>query len=970
MIDLLFLEIKMIKLTFMSPKLYLFGIIFIFFFSSTDLYAQIETDFQDMSIYYFQPKSTQLEKIKDPETHNARLFNRMLPRLKQKFVTSEIEIIREYSQGVRREWTEPEVELIKRYQNFISKQEISTQSKPIHFASSSFSGPYDFENWTIVRTPLNVGGDITTTGDTELKIIGPNDGIGGTIDFTIEVVEDGNWTFDWFYDSIDIDFFDGGGYLVNETYTELASNGIAPESGSFLTTPIQVNEGDIIGYRVRTDDGLNGPGELTITNFDITPAEQPFFAADKISDNLGLTILGESAVTTLTITNGGGENLIIDEIILPPNFTSSANSTITIEPEDSEIITFTFTPTTTNLSYNEPITISHNATGSPYFFTIQANIIDENVFVYEFDGLELIANEFIKISEGGISGDFSVVIPDIVLDASTNTFSDDLTILITSEPDIESDVLLQVGGFDDFNAEQWIFWLDDSSENPGSIIIQSVSLDPSFFTDGTTVWLGHGFDDDPTPSGTWTGRIAFYNTTETTPQQFTNTRISGEGWYIFSSPKVYTTIDELTTGLWTQCFTGATFNEAPFCNDIPSGQPTRSNVIQYNGQANAWESASSASSLIPPATSIAVYAYNTQDPTGSGAPTNFSEFDIALNGFPFQNQFTVQIPENEFILLGNPYNDVINLGQATGSDFQNVTGVVWRFNKDAVGSFDIYDINDSNGSFEIQPFEGFFVLSNGSNSTFTFDPSWSGAPKQQPIADEPAFIELYLENEYVSASTSFRAVEDAGPHRPGAHYLRPPAQHQITLYSHYEDNAMMIRYLPTDLAEDIYIPVSIESRYEGTVNLRADFTETVPENWDVILTDTFTGNNYNLRSSNNPGIAISPDEEPVQRFQLHISPNREGIAGSDLPTDFALKQNYPNPFNPSTTIEYMLPEPADVRLEVYSVDGRLIHTLQNGNLNAGRHQITFDASNLASGLYIYRLQAGEVQLIRRMTLLK
>jgi len=484
------------------------------------------------------------------------------------------------------------------------------------------------------------------------------------------------------------------------------------------------------------------------------------------------------------------------------------------------------------------------------------------------------------------------------------------------------------------------------------------------------VWLGHGFDDDPTPSGTWTGRIAFYNTTETTPQQFTNTRISGEGWYIFSSPKVYTTIDELTTGLWTQCFTGATFNEAPFCNDIPSGQPTRSNVIQYNGQANAWESVSSASSLIPPATSIAVYAYNTQDPTGSGAPTNFSEFDIALNGFPFQNQFTVQIPENEFILLGNPYNDVINLGQATGSDFQNVTGVVWRFNKDAVGSFDIYDINDSNGSFEIQPFEGFFVLSNGSNSTFTFDPSWSGAPKQQPIADEPAFIELYLENEYVSASTSFRAVEDAGPHRPGAHYLRPPAQHQITLYSHYEDNAMMIRYLPTDLAEDIYIPVSIESRYEGTVNLRADFTETVPENWDVILTDTFTGNNYNLRSSNNPGIAISPDEEPVQRFQLHISPNREGIAGSDLPTDFALKQNYPNPFNPSTTIEYMLPEPADVRLEVYSVDGRLIHTLQNGNLNAGRHQITFDASNLASGLYIYRLQAGEVQLIRRMTLLK
>jgi hypothetical protein len=92
--------------------------------------------------------------------------------------------------------------------------------------------------------------------------------------------------------------------------------------------------------------------------------------------------------------------------------------------------------------------------------------------------------------------------------------------------------------------------------------------------------------------------------------------------------------------------------------------------------------------------------------------------------------------------------------------------------------------------------------------------------------------------------------------------------------------------------------------------------------------------------------------------------------GDDRPVGIALKQNYPNPFNPSTQIQYVLPENAPVRLEVYNIMGQRVATLVDANMSAGNHTVTFNASAFASGVYIYRLQAGDVTLIRQMTLLK
>lgn len=94
------------------------------------------------------------------------------------------------------------------------------------------------------------------------------------------------------------------------------------------------------------------------------------------------------------------------------------------------------------------------------------------------------------------------------------------------------------------------------------------------------------------------------------------------------------------------------------------------------------------------------------------------------------------------------------------------------------------------------------------------------------------------------------------------------------------------------------------------------------------------------------------------------------LVGSEIPEILQLGQNYPNPFNPTTKIDFALPESAQVTLEVYNMLGQQVATLENGRLSAGQHSVSFDATDLSSGIYLYRLQAGDQTLTRTLTLVK
>ncbi|MEW5796694.1 MAG: FG-GAP-like repeat-containing protein [Candidatus Zixiibacteriota bacterium] len=119
------------------------------------------------------------------------------------------------------------------------------------------------------------------------------------------------------------------------------------------------------------------------------------------------------------------------------------------------------------------------------------------------------------------------------------------------------------------------------------------------------------------------------------------------------------------------------------------------------------------------------------------------------------------------------------------------------------------------------------------------------------------------------------------------------------------------------------------------------------------------------------------DGTPIEGYDcvVIVGAGRKPLTGrpdvrSPLPSTFALAQNYPNPFNPATEITFALPVAADVRLDIFNVLGQKVATLIEQRLEAGEHRALWDASDQPSGVYLYRLTAGEFVESKKMLLLK
>jgi hypothetical protein len=95
----------------------------------------------------------------------------------------------------------------------------------------------------------------------------------------------------------------------------------------------------------------------------------------------------------------------------------------------------------------------------------------------------------------------------------------------------------------------------------------------------------------------------------------------------------------------------------------------------------------------------------------------------------------------------------------------------------------------------------------------------------------------------------------------------------------------------------------------------------------------------------------------------------EQIAGA-IPREFTLNQNYPNPFNPTTQIEYSVPFRGQVSLKVFNLLGQIVMSLVDGVQEAGNYSAEFNGTDLRSGVYFYRLEAGDVSLTKKLVLIK
>jgi len=117
----------------------------------------------------------------------------------------------------------------------------------------------------------------------------------------------------------------------------------------------------------------------------------------------------------------------------------------------------------------------------------------------------------------------------------------------------------------------------------------------------------------------------------------------------------------------------------------------------------------------------------------------------------------------------------------------------------------------------------------------------------------------------------------------------------------------------------------------------------------------FTSDNYSLSTGffyNSETATDIDDEEPL------------------IPKQFKLENNFPNPFNPTTTIEYSIPEDSDVTISIYDLNGQLIQSLVDDNKTAGVHKTIWNATNISSGIYFYKIRADHFTAVKKCILIK
>ena len=181
------------------------------------------------------------------------------------------------------------------------------------------------------------------------------------------------------------------------------------------------------------------------------------------------------------------------------------------------------------------------------------------------------------------------------------------------------------------------------------------------------------------------------------------------------------------------------------------------------------------------------------------------------------------------------------------------------------------------------------------------------------------------------------------------------------------------------------------------INFRVELVEAASGNI-IGMFDDVKYNKENLKEYTNIAYKVNTDGIGKKKVKLRlvtgtkgnskkaysvadIYNSEEGLAKSSTPIEvefmgslavdnYALEQNYPNPFNPSTTIKYQIPENGMVTLKIFNILGEEVATLVNDFKTTGKYEVKFDASNLASGVYVYRISAGDFNASKKMLLLK
>jgi hypothetical protein len=157
---------------------------------------------------------------------------------------------------------------------------------------------------------------------------------------------------------------------------------------------------------------------------------------------------------------------------------------------------------------------------------------------------------------------------------------------------------------------------------------------------------------------------------------------------------------------------------------------------------------------------------------------------------------------------------------------------------------------------------------------------------------------------------------------------------------------------------------SFEKTYAGNMLVTSDSTGNYQYSW-YAENIGFVAEVMSFFNETDPNFTKAEDITFRVQQSVNVRDQKTSIAQS-----FQLNQNYPNPFNPTTTIGFNIPNEMPVSLKIYDITGREIASLLNETKLAGYHEVRFDGSKLASGIYLYKLKTENFTQVRKMALAK
>ena len=478
--------------------------------------------------------------------------------------------------------------------------------------------------------------------------------------------------------------------------------------------------------------------------------------------------------------------------------------------------------------------------------------------------------------------------------------------------------------------------------------------------------------------------------TKTDGTLFTNAMVidGTAGWRMLSAPATDIPIQALTNFFPVQGYQG--FDES-FEKNLFTG---------YDGTAFT-PASSDLSGNLNSGEGFILYVYNNNENGSSTLPVSM---DVSSFTEPVSDvSVSVHANGDRWNLLGNPYQtafDVTSITQ-TGGTLAGLVGHVWS---DADESYILTSANDD----KVAAGQGFFIQNDESTPATSVTLPVSGktsGTRFYKTNESKGFIQLALMSEDIpngmvqkdlSTVLYFHEKAETGRDAYDSDKLYPlkPA---FSLLGFINPDSEMLKAQDSrpyfSEGEEIFELDVMSYNVKPEQTIKWVRSKHIPEQWVFIFVDNLTGEEiemdpdfeyaFSLEGERQSKVKVLNQlaiEHPlsvstmneVPRFTIRLN---KGTATStkplsSLPDRFVLEQNYPNPFNPTTSIRYKVASQAKVSLEVYNLMGQKVATLIDQVQSPGAYRAFWNASTQSSGVYYYRLKAGNTVLSRKMTLIK